>query len=421
MANTIDLSAIDRDIGTMWSRLLDDAFDVPNGGGMLNDLKAYGSEGSTSYFHWDYSLDKCFIQRTTTNDSPGRLVYIQHLGSAMKAGQNIQGIQIRSRATGTGNIAGGSDGAEIKAGLHSDADTGTLAAARGVIANVDAKKGTITTAYCVEAVADIGVGGKITTLQGVRAKLVSDGACATGYAFYVDAEAAEAWNYGVYIAAGMVSDVGFYMSGGTTGIQLAGVQTTGITIASATTGINVTTTSTTVLTGALAVAAATGDYSGLSIDVANTLDRTAGHIMKGASINVNPLATKTVGNVYGLEACVYIGGTTTVNGTVRALFAEIQGGTTISSDYYAIYAYMAAGATPAGASAVIRAEHNAAAARCNRGFLWCVGDASYAFGFGPNDIQTAYSHSGSPSNQAGWLKVLVGSSDRWILLYDTAP
>lgn len=211
MARTVDLSALNQNVNEGINRLLENAFDIPNGGGMLNDIKALGSEGTTSYFHWDYSEDKCFIQRTTTDTGPGRLVYIQHLGSAIASGQNIQGMQIRARATGTGTIAGGTDGAEIKSGLNSDSDTGTIAQARGVIGNVDAKKGTITTAHLFEGQVDVGAGGTITTLKGFRASMNNSGTITTGYAFIVEtANTTYNWDYGLYMADDQ-ADTGIYI------------------------------------------------------------------------------------------------------------------------------------------------------------------------------------------------------------------
>ncbi len=195
----VDIGSLSREVFGTVMRPFIDAFNIDDGGGIDCDLKVFGDEGSASFFWYDHSEDKVFIQRTTTDVSPGRLVYIQALGSAMAAGQTIQGLQLRSRATGTGTIAGGTDGAEIKAGLNSDSDTGTLATARAVIANIDAKKGTITIGTCLEAQVDLGAGGTITTLYGVRASLNNSGTVTNGYAFYVDSVAGYPWKYGLYI------------------------------------------------------------------------------------------------------------------------------------------------------------------------------------------------------------------------------
>jgi len=202
----VDIGALNREVFGTIGRPFIDAFNIDDGGGIDCDLKVFGDEGDNSFFWYDHSEDKAFLQRTTEDDSPGRLLYIQHLGSAMKAGQNIQGLQIRARATGTGAIAGGCDGAEIKAGLNSDSDTGTIAGARGVIANIDAKKGTITTAHGVEMQVDIGAGGTITTLKGFRASLNNSGTLTDSYAFIVEtANVSYPWEYGLFMASGQAT------------------------------------------------------------------------------------------------------------------------------------------------------------------------------------------------------------------------
>ena len=402
----VDIGSLSREVFGTVMRPFIDAFNIDDGGGLDCDFKVFGDEGSSSFFWYDHSEDKVFIQRTTTDTSPGRLLYIQAIGSAMAVGQTIQGMQIRSRATGTGSIAGGTDGVEIKAGLNSNSDTGTLALARAVIANVDAKKGTITLARMFECTADVGAGGTITTLAGFRVSLNNSGTVTTSYGFILDGPSV--WTYGLYLTASRT----------TTGIYI-GTCTTGIDINNATTGITVTDSLTTVLVGNLSVTAATGNYNGLEINVANTDNRTAGHWMKGASINVNPLATKTTGNVYGLEACVYIGGTTVVGGFAAAVFAEIQGGTTINSDYYGAYIYSAPAAVPTGDSAVVRLEANVSADNRIDSFIMCVGPkASYWMYVGPLHHCTAWEDtSGTVSGDGGWLKVQIGASTRYVALF----
>lgn len=234
--HTIDLGELDLNKFQGLGRILHQAFDPDGGGGLICDLKVYGSEGSTSFLRWDYSEDKLFIQRTTEDTAPGRLVYIQHLGSAMAVNETIQGLQLRSRATGTGTIAGGTDGMEVKCGLNSDDDTGTLALARAVIANVDAKKGTITLARMFECTADIKAGGEITVLMGYRASLNNSGTVGTSYAFKVDQ--GSIWDYGLFLYPSMTV-TGIYIGTCITGIEIAGTQTNGITIADAVTGITI--------------------------------------------------------------------------------------------------------------------------------------------------------------------------------------
>lgn len=202
----VDIGAMSRDVFGIMGRPFVDAFNIDDGGGIDCDLKVFGDEGATSFFWYDHSEDKVFLQRTTTDTAPGRLLYIQALGSAMAVGETIQGLQLRSRATGTGTIAGGTDGAEIKAGMNSDSDTGTIATARAVIANIDAKKGTITSAHGVEMQVDIGSGGTITTLKGFRASLNNSGTLTDSYAFIVEtANVSYPWEYGFFCTSGQAT------------------------------------------------------------------------------------------------------------------------------------------------------------------------------------------------------------------------
>jgi len=400
-----DLGSISRNVFQGLGRIIQEAFDPDNGGGLICDVKAFGSEGTDSFFFWDYSEDKCFIQRTTADTSPGRLLYIQHLTSAVAAGQTAQGMQLRCRATGTGAIAGGVDGVEIKAGLNSDADTGTLAQARAVISNVDAKKGTITVARMFECTADVGAGGTITQLMGYRASLNNSGTVTTSYAYKVDTPSV--WDYGFYTYDGMV----------TTGVYIGTGATTGVEIASAATGVTVTASSTTILTGNLSVAVATGNYAGIDITVVNTDDRTGG-IVKGASINVNPLNSKDINQVYGLESCVYMAAAVETSGTSCAIFSEIQGGGTIGGDLYSLYAYYAPSCTPSGSQGVVRLESNVSEdARCETFIHHVGGKALFTWAFGPLATQTAWAYTGTAATQSGWLKVKVATNTRYIALY----
>jgi len=301
---TIDLSALNQNHSQEISRLMERAFDKDNGGGCICDLIHYGSEGSTSIFWYDYSEDKLFIQRTTTDTSPGRVVYIQALGSAPAAGQNLQGLQLRSRLTGTGSIAGGCDGVEIKSGWNSNDDTGTMAGSRAVIANIDAKKGTITSAHLVEAQVDVGAGGTITTLKGFRASMNNSGTITTSYAFIVEtANVSYNWDYGFYMGTSM-ADVGVYLGTCTTGIQLAGTQTTGITMAGATTGI--------VIAGATTgiTIAATTRLATLT----HTLSGVAA--LSGISMTTTDTATQTSGTCCGINMTYNQNGTKTSSGAV---------------------------------------------------------------------------------------------------------
>jgi len=310
---TIDLSALSQNHNQAVNRILERAFDKDNGGGAICDLIHYGSEGSTSFIWYDYSEDKLFIQRTTEDTSPGRLVYIGAIGSAMASGQTIQAMQIRSRATGTGTIAGGTDGVEIKAGLNSNDDTGTLAQARAVIANVDAKKGTITLARMFECTADVGAGGTITTLAGFRVSLNNSGTVTTSYAFILDGTSV--WTYGLYLTNSKMT-TGIYVGTCTTAVVINSA-TTGISVTSATTAISIAACTTAALVAACTHSGTTARnfieltvtdtatcsttvYSrGLYINWTNTGDRTG-----SAEINAIGLDFALQGNVayaYGLS------------------------------------------------------------------------------------------------------------------------
>lgn len=286
-----DLGALSRDKFQGLGRILQEAFNPDGGGGIDCDLKVFGDEGTTSFFFYDHSEDKCFIQRTTSETSPGRLLYIQHLTSAVAVGQTAQGIQIRVRATGTGAIAGGTDGIECKVGLNSNSDTGTLAQARCIIANVDAKKGTITLGRMFECTADVGAGGTITTLAGFRVSLNNSGTVTTSYAFILDGTSV--WTYGMYLTNSKM----------TTGIYV-GTCTTGITLNSATTGIIVTTSTT-----------------GMTM-VSTTRLMTLTHTLSGSSalsginFTTNDTATQSSGTNCGINMTYNQNGVKTTSGAV---------------------------------------------------------------------------------------------------------
>ena len=193
------------------------------------DLKLFGA-GADDYWMWDESSSKVLHYRYTAEASPGRTHYIYARGSAMTAGNNLQAMQINSRATTTTTIAGGTDALEAKAGLASDSDTGTMASARGVIGDVDAKKGVLTSAQAVMGILNISAGGTITTGAGVTAYMNNSGTLTTGYAFKVDAVAGYGWTYGLYMG-NTIATTGIYIGNTTTAINIAGTATTGVTVA----------------------------------------------------------------------------------------------------------------------------------------------------------------------------------------------
>lgn len=160
----------------------------------------------------------------------GRQINWQFTASSIEAGEQLQGIQLRSSWAGTENqVNSGITGIEIKARASSDSITNTLGQARAIVGNVDVKKATFNYGYCFEAAVDVGAGGTIGEAVGFRSFLNNSGTITNGYAFYVDAVDGYPWKYGLYVEDGMAT-TGVYISGGTTGIQLTG------TLGSATAG-----------------------------------------------------------------------------------------------------------------------------------------------------------------------------------------
>lgn len=304
----VDIGALNRDVFGTVMRPFIDAFNIDDGGGLDCDLKVFGDEGSSSFFWYDHSEDKVFIQRTTEETSPGRLVYIQVLGSAMAVGQNIQGMQIRARATGTGTIAGGTDGIEVKAGLNSDSDTGTIAGARAIIANIDAKKGTITIARGVEMQVDLAVGGEITTLHGFRASLNNSGTVGTSMAFIVEtANKSYNWDTGLYIGDGQ-ADVGVFIGDATTGIVLDGTITTGLSmLGGVVTGILMDAVTTAAITAACTLTGTTNrNFIALTITDDSTI---ASEYSRGLYINWTSTGDRTgSGEINGIGIDFSVGG-----------------------------------------------------------------------------------------------------------------
>ena len=272
------------------------------------DLTLFGA-GADDYWMWDESSSKVLHYRYTAEASPGRTHYIYARGSAMTAGNNLQAMQINSRATTTTTIAGGTDALEAKAGLASDSDTGTMASARGVIGDVDAKKGVLTSAQAVMGILNISAGGTITTGAGVTAYMNNSGTLTTGYAFKVDAVAGYGWTYGLYMG-NTLATTGIYIGNTTTAINIAGTATTGISLGGVTTtGVSITgnaTTAISVLTGTfgtglsiagttttgIAIAACT---TGLSITGATTTAISlSGDAVTGISITSGMSATNVI-------------------------------------------------------------------------------------------------------------------------------
>lgn len=168
---------------------------------------------------------------------------------------------------------------------------------------------------------------------------------------------------------------------------------------------------------------ATGTKGILKLFVTHDDDRTGGRL-EGLILEVEGKAAKDIYNVRGANISVYLPSDTVVSGAgVNAgLHVEMQGGTGIIGDWYGAFIYSAPGAAPSGGNAVLRLEANVTADDRNDAWIVLVGGkGNYAMSFGPLQTQTAWSYTGSPSNQVGWVKVKIGLVDRWLMLYDTSP
>jgi len=207
------------------------------------DVKLFG-DTSGSYWEWDADNDnQNFVNArqnwTTTGlditNAAGnaRQLYGQFTADSIADEEHLTAMQLRASWNGSTTESGeGITGAEIKARAAGTSVTDTLGQARAIVGNVDAKKATFTVGHIFEAQADVGSGGEITTLKGFRASLNNSGTVGTGYAFIVEtANTTYNWDYGFYCGTSM-ADIGLYIGSATTGIQLAGTQTTGITIGS---------------------------------------------------------------------------------------------------------------------------------------------------------------------------------------------
>jgi len=98
---------------------------------------------------------------------------------------------------------------------------------------------------------------------------------------------------------------------------------------------------------------------------------------------------------------------------------------TITADVWGLRILVAVSATPTGGDAtVLRLEPNTNAATLNSVFDVPVGgggDLNYLFTLNPTGI-SAWSTDGTPTiGSGGWLKIKVGTEDKWIQLYAVAP
>jgi len=168
------------------------------------------------------------------------------------------------------------------------------------------------------------------------------------------------------------------------------------------------------------VAAATGSVPGIYSLTRNIGTRTSG-VLKGASINVEPLAGYDCYGIIGAEVCTYAS-TGTASASVIGMFVETQGlSTAITGDWYSLWVYSAPGIAPSGSSAVVRLEHNSAVT--TEAFIAFVNSSTcptYALNFGPVQDTTAWNGSGaSKSGAGGWIKCKVGTATRYINFYTT--
>lgn len=176
------------------------------------------------------------------------------------------------------------------------------------------------------------------------------------------------------------------------------------------------------ITHSLPIATTGGLDAGFKTTWANEIAITSGRLC-AMSINCEPKAATDAYKVIGAEICTYLASDVVVsNGPIHGLFVETQGGGTIASDFYSLYVYAAPSAVPSGSSAVVRLENNATTDnRLNTFIEFVGGKGNYAMTFGPLATQTAWAYTGTPGTPSGWLKIKVGSDDRWVQLYSVAP
>lgn len=178
------------------------------------DILAYGITPG-AYMLWDASADALNFANARQNwittglaitDALGnaRQLYGQFTAISIADAEQLTAIQLRASWAGTEDETDeGIVGAEFKARADSDSITNTLKQARAVVGNVDAKKATFKYGYAFEAAIDIKSGGKIEEAIGFRSYLNKSGQVDHSYAFLVDAESGNPWEYGLYVPAGM--------------------------------------------------------------------------------------------------------------------------------------------------------------------------------------------------------------------------
>ena len=162
----------------------------------------------------------------------GRRCYWQFTATSIEGGEQLTGLQLRASWAGTSTEStSGITGIEIKARASGNSITDTLGTAKAIIANVDCKKATFTTAWGVESQFDLSAGGTITTGAAFRASLNNSGTFSTSYAYLVEtANVNYNWDYGLYMTDNQ-ADTGVAIGAcSTTNIAISGANVTGIAL-----------------------------------------------------------------------------------------------------------------------------------------------------------------------------------------------
>jgi len=125
----------------------------------------------------------------------------------------------------------------------------------------------------------------------------------------------------------------------------------------------------------------------------------------------------------GIEAHAVFPLTSTArSGRSCGLYARVASasGATLTGETYAGYFYTQLAADTVGISAGILIECNSTTNSYDDFFIRMLGAPNFAFGFDAEGTVCA-SASGTPGTGAGWIKVQIGGSTRWIQLYSVAP
>jgi hypothetical protein len=163
---------------------------------------------------WDGTNNRLELARATNAlTDPGRQIYASFTATgAVASGKQLTGIQISATFNGTGNNASVT-AAEFKA-RHTTGNTATVVQLRGVVGNADAKNGTVTTAYPVEASMDVSSGGTVTNMALIHANLNNSGTVTNSYVLLGEGTTSVYIDYGIYLR---YCNRPFYATGNLTG------------------------------------------------------------------------------------------------------------------------------------------------------------------------------------------------------------